>query len=159
GMMDPDALIVKFIGNQLLQKYLLSTTAIQKVCRQFHYRPHGVDQEMDQNVFVQSVLSGIMLRIAKSHATKDSDRLFIIDIMRAFTQVTRGFACDVFPVRGLIEDLRFENTLDVIGILDDGSEVRFNQNTTNPRDTIAGCTVVRSERINKDISYLFDAKP
>lgn len=156
GMMDPEALIIKFIGNQILQKYLMSTTAILKVCEQFHYRPNGADREMDMNVFAQSVLASVMLRIAKSHATNGYDKVFIIEIMRAFTQVTLMFVCDVFPVRGIIEDVRFENTLDVIGILDDGSEIHFSENTTNPRDTLMGCTVVRKDRIKKDIDYLFN---
>jgi hypothetical protein len=96
-----------------------------------------------------------MIRIAKSNAKKDSDKIFIVDIMKAFTSHATLFAADVFPVRGFIEDVRFENTIDPVGMLDDGSEVDFKRNTTNPRDTIMGLTVVGGEQTNNDISYLF----
>lgn len=156
GAYDSDALILKFLGNQLLQNYEISNEALLKVCENFQYTPLQVDVDFNLGVFTQSVLAGLMLRLASSHATNGSDKEYIMEIMRAFTQVTRLFVSTYNLVWGIIEDVRFEDTLNVIGILEDGSEVKFNENTVNPRDTIMGCTVMRKERTNKNIDYLFE---
>jgi hypothetical protein len=153
-VLDSHALMIKFIGNQLHQQCLVSETAIKKVCAEYNYKLPSIDIDLSMGTLAQSVLAQIMLRIANSHATNGSDKTFIIEIMRAFTSVTRLFVSDVFPVRGIIEDIRFEKS-DIIGIMDNGMEVRYSEFTTNPRDTIMGLTVMRKNMINKDLSYLF----
>jgi len=158
GMMDSEALIVQFLGNQLLQKYLVQKDVIDKICKQFRYRRPNPNQDMEMNNFVQAVFAQVMLRIAHSRAAKASDKLLIIDVMRAFTRDAIHFVADVFPARGIITDIRFENTVDAIVVLDDGSEVRLAEIKTNPRDSFMGLTIVRKERMQRDLTYLFGAQ-
>ncbi len=153
--LDSEALMVKFISNRLHQQLLVSKKAILKVCKRFRYGLPNIDVELNMGALAQTVLANIMLRIATSYASNGSDKTYIIQIMRAFTQNTLLFVRDVFPVRGLIEDIRFEENMEMIGILENGIEVKYNDVTTNPRDTIMGLTIMRGDNINKDISYLF----
>lgn len=155
GGVDPEMLMIQFLGNKILQRHLITKEAITKVKQQFRYLGSNEGEEMEMSKFVQAVLANIMLRIAHSHATNGSDKMFIIEIMRAFTESTRHFVSDPFPTRGIICDVRFENCLDVVGILEDGEELHFKDHKSNPRDVFMGCTIARSERIGKDISFLF----
>ena len=155
GNLDSEALMIKFICNRLHQQLLMSQKAILKVCKRFKYMLPNIDEELSLGVLAQTVLANIMLRIAASHATNGSDKKYIVQIMRAFTENTLLYVREIIP-RGMIEDVRFEEEMEIIAILDNGIEVKYSDVTTNPRDSFMGLTIMRENKLKGDLSYLFN---